>query len=193
MKKKFEIAEGRGWSLSDDLSKEELIIYKDRYIAEIRELDDYIKQVFEVLAKRDLLSTTIIIITADHGESFGENGFLTHSLSDQGDRESTYRVPLAIYFPQEYKLKGRNISVLTSIADIVPTIYDLLGINWIALANISYVGNYGKSLLPYIIKSFDIKYKKEFLFGKKENTESTDFEKRKQEALKRLRSLGYIK
>ncbi len=193
VKNRLEIAKDRAWCLADDLSADAMEIYKRRYAAEIRELDDYLRQIFEYLEKRDLLSSTIIFLTSDHGESFGEEGFLTHSLSNQGDRESTHRVPLAIYFPKKYKLKGKNISVLASLADIAPTIYDLLGVNWIPLANMSFVGNYGKSLVPYIFQSFDFRHDKEIKIEKIGPEDPSEIEKRKAEALKRLRSLGYIR
>lgn len=193
VKKRLEIAQGRAWSLSDDLSKEAIEIYRRRYAAKIKELDDYIRQIFEALEKKDLLSSTIIFITADHGESFGENGFMTHSLGNQGDRESTHRVPLAMYCPKKYGLKGIKLSILASIADIPPTIYDLLRVNWFPLANMSLVGNYGKSLVPYIVCPFEAKYDKELTLGKSALIDPGEIEKKKNEALKRLRSLGYIK
>jgi arylsulfatase A-like enzyme len=193
VKNRLEIAQGRNWCLSDDLSEEAIEIYRRRYAAKIKELDDYVRQIFETLEKKDLLSSTIIFITADHGESFGENGFITHSLDNQGDRESTHRVPLAMYCPKKYGLKGIKLSVLASIADIPPTIYDLLRVNWFPLANMGFVGNYGKSLVPYIVCPFEAKYDKELALGKSAPIDPGENEKRKNEALKRLRSLGYIK
>lgn len=192
VKERLKIASGRGWSLSDDLSEEAIKIYKNRYAAEVRELDGYVRQIFEYLEKKDLLKSTIIFITSDHGESFGEKGFMTHSLGNKGDYESTHRIPLAIYLPPKYRLKGKRVSELSSIADIAPTIYDLLKVNWIPLSNMNSFRNYGKSLLPFIFGSSNYQYDRVIKIDKNVSEDINKIKKRKKEALKMLKTLGYI-
>ena len=51
------------------------------YACAIREMDDWLAQVLEALDARGLLDETLVIVTSDHGENFGENGLMGHALS----------------------------------------------------------------------------------------------------------------
>ncbi len=53
----------------------------DAYDGSINYVDDQIKALFAELESRGELENTIVIITADHGESLGEHGLLQHSAS----------------------------------------------------------------------------------------------------------------
>jgi arylsulfatase A-like enzyme len=193
IQEKIIMLRGRKWSISTDLSPEMLLIYKKRYEAQFREMDHYLEQLFDLLKTEDMLESTIIILTSDHGESFGEMDFVTHWFFENGDRESTHRVPLLIYFPDQCGVAGKKLLPLTSIADIPPTIYDIVGINWIPLANASDVGNYGKSLMPHITYSSSIRYTREAVLEQDSSIGANEIERARQEGIERLRSLGYIK
>jgi len=80
-----------------DLSPQTLAIYRARYDATVRGLDDTLRKFFAQLEHEKLLDNTVVIITSDHGESFGEGGFLTHMLGDRGDYESTHHVPMLLW------------------------------------------------------------------------------------------------
>jgi arylsulfatase A-like enzyme len=70
------------------------------------------------------LNNTLIVITADHGEAFGERGIEGHA---RWVYRETTEVPLIISFP--FKLPGGvTVDHLTRNVDIWPTILDLLGI-----------------------------------------------------------------
>jgi arylsulfatase A-like enzyme len=84
------------------------------------------------------MSNTIIILSADHGESFS-HGYQGHA----GNHlyESLVRIPLIIKMPSERK--GNVINMPVSQIDIAPTILDLAGIpapDWME----------GRSLLPLV-------------------------------------------
>jgi arylsulfatase A-like enzyme len=51
------------------------------YAASIRYMDDWLAHLLERLDAAGLLEETLVIVTADHGENFGEGGFLTHAHS----------------------------------------------------------------------------------------------------------------
>ncbi len=53
----------------------------DAYDGSINYVDDQIQALFTDLESRGLLENTIVIVTADHGESLGEHGLLQHSAS----------------------------------------------------------------------------------------------------------------
>jgi len=129
-----------------DLSPQALAIYRARYDATVRELDDTLKKFFAQLEREKLLDNTVVIITSDHGESFGEGGFLTHMLGDRGDYESTHHVPMLVVFPKRLGRPAARIDKPVSIADLAPTIYDLAGVDWSPLPK--RYPQYAKSLVP---------------------------------------------
>ena len=93
------------------------------YAGEIAYTDHCIGRVLGRLKELGLYDSTLIIITADHGEMLGEHGESTHSyLIYQG----AIRVPLI------FKLPGQNKAVriksIAGLIDIVPSVCRLLGI-----------------------------------------------------------------
>jgi len=104
--------------------------YGDWAVGEIRKL----------LEKNEIYDNTIFIITSDHGEGFGEHGYIWHS---GGIYDEVTHIPLVIKLPGE-TVPGRKISALTQTIDLLPTVYDLL--------NIPFPGQevQGKSLLPLL-------------------------------------------
>jgi arylsulfatase len=85
------------------------------------------------LRDRDLLESSLVIITADHGDAFGEHGYYAHP---RYLHESLLHVPLVMSLPEESVEK--TITTPVSTIDIVPTV--------LACANLS--GNLpGTSLL----------------------------------------------
>ena len=92
------------------------------YQAELIYADHLIGQFVEKLRDEGLLDNTLLIITSDHGELFGDDGLLNHGLTV---REELFRLPCLIRYPAKIPA-GETISHLTSNLDIVPTIFDLL-------------------------------------------------------------------
>lgn len=113
--------------------------YIAMYDGEISYTDYYIGQVLEKLSQLDLYHETIIIITADHGETMAEH----LRWFDHGSflYEEQVHVPLLIWYPQ--MLRPKKINTLVRLEDIFPTILDFLGIHF--SKNIE-----GQSLLPLI-------------------------------------------
>lgn len=62
----------------DSITDSEQQLLVDLYDAEIRYTDEHIQQLFKGLSDRDLLSESLIIITSDHGEAFGEHDYYEH-------------------------------------------------------------------------------------------------------------------
>jgi arylsulfatase A-like enzyme len=96
----------------------------DRYDAAIAWTDHVIGTVLESLKQRGVLDNTIVIVTADHGEHFGEHGLTDHA-------NSLYlpllHVPLMIRYPAGVPA-GRRVSTLVSLRDLPATILELAGI-----------------------------------------------------------------
>jgi len=95
---------------------------KKLYEAEMIYADHLLKEFVESLKSENLFDNTILIVTSDHGELFGEHGQLNHGATVW---EEIYRLPLFIhspkFFPEEKKYNG-----LSSGLDIMPTILDLI-------------------------------------------------------------------
>ena len=87
-------------------------------------LDEKIGEIFEKLKEMDIYDHTLIIITADHGESFGEHNLMLHGVSLYQDN---IHVPLIIKYPLHDKQKG-VIDYPVSLSGIVPTILSYLSI-----------------------------------------------------------------
>jgi len=103
------------------VSTKELEILISVYDACIRYVDRMVGQLFSELRKLGLLENTIIIVTADHGDEYGEHGF-----EHYGTYEAQIHIPLILKIPgaNECKVVPRQVSNL----DLVPTICDLVGI-----------------------------------------------------------------
>ncbi len=94
----------------------------DRYDAEVRYADQQIGHVLEHLAVQpETAGNTIVIVTADHGEEFGEHGGRQHSR--QCYRESTH-VPLIVHAPG---LPPAVVPARVALIDLAPTVLALIG------------------------------------------------------------------
>ena len=97
----------------------------DPYLAEVSWTDFALGALFDRLAA--LPRSTLVIVTADHGESLGEHGELTHSLFAY---ESTLRVPLIIAElggTQTSAPRGVLVNSPVRHVDLLPTMLDAAG------------------------------------------------------------------
>jgi arylsulfatase A-like enzyme/Tfp pilus assembly protein PilF len=94
----------------------------NRYDGEIAYTDEVIGKLLTKLEELQLMNKTILILTADHGESLGEHGEPTHGIFLY---DSTIKVPLLIRLPEG---KPKRIPDLARHIDIAPTVLDWLGI-----------------------------------------------------------------
>jgi arylsulfatase A-like enzyme len=51
------------------------------YAGAIRYMDDWVASVLESIDRAGALDETVVIVTSDHGENFGEGGLITHAFS----------------------------------------------------------------------------------------------------------------
>lgn len=94
------------------------------YDAEIAAVDHGIAAVLDELRGRDLLDDTLVVLTADHGESLGEHGEKTHAVFVY---DATVRVPLIFRHPRLFP-KGEVYEAPVRSVDIVPTVLAALGL-----------------------------------------------------------------
>lgn len=106
------------------------------YDGEIKYADEQIKCLLEALNMLKLSENTLIILTADHGEEFFEHRVFFHGqLYDE-----LIHVPLIMKLPGIIP-QGVKVTNLVRHIDIMPTIFDILGIHSNNIMQ-------GQSLLP---------------------------------------------
>ena len=103
-----------------DLDKAELI--KNRYINSCNHLDSQFARITEYLDENNLLDSTIVLITGDHGEEFMEKGRWGHN---SAFTEEQVRSPLVLWVPGK---AARQVTDITSHLDIPATLLNLLGV-----------------------------------------------------------------
>ncbi|MBE9565653.1 MAG: sulfatase [Proteobacteria bacterium] len=91
------------------------------YDANLRYADWAVGRLVEVLRDAEVLDSTLLIVTSDHGEAFGEHGYVWHS---RAIHDEATRIPLLIRFPRGEGPVGTH-HALTQTIDLLPTIYDL--------------------------------------------------------------------
>jgi len=94
------------------------------YRAEIREVDEFLEQLFSDLEARGLWDDMLVVVTSDHGESFLERGFFEHGT---GLYDELLNVPLLIKLPAAFATPPRTVTAQVELLDLPPTILDLIG------------------------------------------------------------------
>ena len=94
----------------------------DPYSGEVAYVDAQLSRLFEELRKKQAFDQTLICLTADHGESLGEHGEMTHDYFAYG---STLHVPLIISGPG---VRPARVPAVVCHIDIFPTVCGLLGV-----------------------------------------------------------------
>jgi membrane-anchored protein YejM (alkaline phosphatase superfamily) len=93
----------------------------NRYRNSLGYVDSQIERVVRDLERRGLLENTLVFVTGDHGEEFGERGYRGHG--GAFDRYQTSTLMVA-HLPGE---PAREVRRLTSHVDVVPTILERIG------------------------------------------------------------------
>ncbi|MEE2756870.1 MAG: sulfatase-like hydrolase/transferase, partial [Myxococcota bacterium] len=94
----------------------------DRYDAEIRAADSWLGRIVKALKKAGMSQNTIIVVTSDHGEEFGEHGRNYHG---KQLFEESIRVPLVIHIPGSKQVR---VESPVTLLDIPETIANLVGL-----------------------------------------------------------------
>jgi arylsulfatase A-like enzyme len=111
----------------------------DDYDAAVRYADATLASLRATVERLGVGERTITIVTSDHGEAFGEHGIQLHGNSLY---EEVLRVPFIWHGPGVIAA-GRRVIGAVSLADVVPTVLDLLALPIPALVQ-------GRSLAPFV-------------------------------------------
>ncbi|MGH9854755.1 MAG: sulfatase [Blastocatellia bacterium] len=106
------------------LTSPELQEEVDAYDGAISYLDQQLGRLFVELKERGVYDNTVIIITSDHGEEFGEHGVYDHGNSLY---LPSVHVPLLISFPARAP-GGRRVAEPVTLRDLPATMVELTGL-----------------------------------------------------------------
>lgn len=126
----YDILAEKGLAITNGTSDEEK--HHDQFVyyaAATMDMDRSMGIMIDYLREHDLLDKTIITIFGDHNAYYqGLSNYVKNIYdTDALNYTNLYRVPLMIYCPD---MEPQKIDKFMCTADIVPTLYDLLGINF---------------------------------------------------------------
>jgi len=98
--------------------------YFDGYDGALRYLDAEITRLFDELRRRGLLDNTIVVLTSDHGEHFGEHHLIQHGNSLF---LPLLHVPLVLSWPGHVPA-GSRVTTPVSLRNVAATVLDLAGV-----------------------------------------------------------------
>ena len=122
--KRYDVLKERLMSLVGKMPKQDRDHLVSQYDGAIAYLDAQLGLLIEYLKNQDLYDDTLIIVTSDHGETFGERNLLEHAVSVYQDQ---VRVPLVVKAPNSHE--PAEINVVVSGVDIMPTVLDFVGVS----------------------------------------------------------------
>ncbi|WP_086215952.1 sulfatase [Halorubrum sp. SD683] len=118
-----------------EMTDEEWAVIKAWYDGAVRYVDDRISDLMDFLESRGVYEDTMVVVTADHGDNFGDHGGLTSHIFSLYD--SLLHVPLVIKPPRsdngsevqpaETAPNGQEINNQVSLVDLYPTFLETAG------------------------------------------------------------------
>ncbi|MBI3971137.1 MAG: sulfatase [Chloroflexi bacterium] len=111
------------WFANGDWAPEPHNVHRLRalYKGEISYADEQIGRLLAAMEDLGLLSNTLVVMTADHGEGFGEHGAWMH-----GDSVYAHEIQVPLLFAGPPVPRGRRIDRLARQVDVLPTVLELL-------------------------------------------------------------------
>jgi len=100
---------------------------QERYRGEVAYADRELGRLLAALEAEGSLDTTLVVVAADHGESFGEHGEKSHGAYCY---QPTIHVPLVLRAPRGStpRAPGTRSDATVSVADVGPTLADAMGL-----------------------------------------------------------------
>jgi arylsulfatase A-like enzyme len=98
--------------------------FPDAYDGEVAYVDSQVARVLRALDTQGIARDTLVILTADHGESLGEHGEETHGVLLY---DATLHVPLILRLPGRIAA-GSAAGRIVGLADVAPTVMALCGL-----------------------------------------------------------------
>jgi len=107
----------------DMITSEELNIMKQAYRYQVSYLDEQLGKLLSGLREKGVLDNSILILTSDHGESFGERGKYAHQ---ELPHDELLRVPTMVMHPD---YSGERVKDVNTHLDLLPSVLSDAGIS----------------------------------------------------------------
>jgi arylsulfatase A-like enzyme len=88
-------------------------------------VDDAVSEVLLAMKEAGRWDNTLVLLTSDHGEAFGEHGAFSHNSTVL---EEMIHVPFLLRLPGGARPEGVDLSRPVALADVVPTLIARLGL-----------------------------------------------------------------
>ena len=129
------------WARVDQDDATDLAYLRQLYLAGVASFDFQLGRFLDELGAEGLLDNTIVVVTSDHGEEFGEHGDTRHN---SVWREHLH-VPLLVILPDSMQLdpalaRGRVVEPAVRHMDLMPSILELLGLDATGLVDHTMLG-----------------------------------------------------
>jgi arylsulfatase A-like enzyme len=106
------------WTMKDFLD------YRRHFYAMVTGVDLAVGQLLAMLERNGILDDTLIVFNSDHGDMCGDH----HMIVKQGSYfDQLMRQPCVLHWPKGFGTKGRRVSELVEMVDLLPTLLDLAG------------------------------------------------------------------
>ncbi len=117
------------WNMDKAFENEQLWRnYIGGYYALVTEIDHHVGEILKALDETGQDRETIVIYTSDHGDFVGMHGMVEKCAFGQNVYEDILNVPLIIKYPGKTR-KGERIGELVTLADVLPTLIELLNLD----------------------------------------------------------------
>jgi hypothetical protein len=104
-------------------------------------IDACFGKLIDYLKTRGLYDDSIVVLTSDHGDSYGEAGRWAHAFYMAPE---TMRIPLILHVPEKYRQdRTWDPDGLALLTDVTPTLYDLLDYQPLTVSDLL-----GRTLMP---------------------------------------------
>lgn len=174
----------KNWKYVENSDKDEEL---KSYLAQNIELDKGIEYLIDRLTEENLLDDTLIVIAPDHYPYGFSTKQITNYNTERKSKFGIFKSSLIIYNPT---LESKNIEKITTSIDILPTIYNLFGIDYDSRL---FMGNDIFSDSEGIITLADRSFKTSFLEYDALKDKVTIFNNNKDYDLEQMKNEAYYK
>lgn len=144
---------------------------ESKYDEELLYLDGVVEKINTLLQSLNLSDNTMLIITSDHGEAFGEHGQVQHLFSTYNE---LIHIPLIIKYPDGIKAPGID-DRLTQLHDIYATVNEIAGTPFPSPdSSVSLLNSSGRSMA--VSQLLDVEHKLVGCRIKNKNFDADNFE-----------------
>lgn len=112
--------EGKWLPTSKDLE-----LLHELYRHSLNIIDRRLKRICEIFKEAGRWNETLLVLTSDHGQAFGEHGHMFH-MNNVSDEQ--VRIPLWIRYP-DHSMGGKVLTDWVSLVDVMPTVLDVANLD----------------------------------------------------------------